>query len=69
MSTSEDEEIARKNSQIRRSGNVDVVTIPAELANLNAVKREHGKLHPILVIRRAGKYLIEIHLEENPLES
>jgi len=69
LTDQDDEIIAEKNSQVRRSGNVDVVTVPSELANLNAVKREKGKLHPMLVVRRAGKYVIEILLEEEPLDA
>ena len=64
-----DEEIARKNTMIRRSGSVDVATIPSELANLNRVKRQKGRKHPMLVVKKAGKYVIEIHIEEEPLDA
>ena len=68
MPDDEDEVISEEKTMVRRSGDVDVVTIPASVAKLNAVKRQKGKWHPILVIRRAGKYLIEFQLEEEPLE-
>lgn len=64
----ETEEIANAETMLRRQGDVYVTTIPSKLMGLNALKRQRGKKRPILVVRRAGRYVIEVLIEEEIVE-
>ena len=59
----DDEVICQGETMLRRSGTVDVTTIPSHIAKTNAVKKVMQCDLVVLLIRRNGKYLLEIKLE------
>lgn len=61
---SDDEVISEGETRVRRSGNVDVTTIPSHIAKTTPIKRLANKILNIKLIRRNGRYILEIKLED-----
>jgi len=64
MSAKDDEVISEGDTKLRRSGNVDVVTVPSHISKTNPVRRRFGKLLHVQLVKRNGRYFLEIGLED-----
>ena len=63
LSNTDEEIIVEAPSTLRQTGDVKVITIPSPIAKTNSVKRYINRVLNVQLIRRNGRYILEIKLE------